>query len=132
MTALVDLPAEHMVARVDTLFPTYEVRDDGELVSQGNESVALFMRDELEGAANTLKNRKASGVDGAPVVKVIVREAHIFAEGWKIQRLALVEKEKKYTSAAFLYHPLCMLDTASKLLEKLIIPRLLEAVAVAG
>ena len=53
-----------------------------------------------------------------------------FRKRWKWQQVRLIEKRKGDDNPT--YRPLCMLDTAGKLLEKLIRPRLLEAIQEAG
>ena len=47
-----------------------------------------------------------------------------FFKKWKVQRLVLIGKEKGDANSASAYRPLCMLDIAGKVLEKIIRPRL--------
>ena len=51
---------------------------------------------------------------------------------WQVQRLVLIGKRKGELNSADAYRPLCMLDTAGKLLEKIIRPRLQSAIQAAG
>lgn len=148
MTAPVNLPARSLKNIVDTLFPTHELGTDVVATIQGNEPVPLFTDSELKAAARTFKNQKAPGPDGIPaeVLKIIANERPhvilemyneclregIFPEVWKIQQLVLIGKGKGDPESASSYRPLCMLDTAGKLLEKLIRPRLLQAITEAG
>ena len=56
----------------------------------------------------------------------------IFHEQRKIQRLVLISKGKGDRNSPSAYRPLCMLNTAGKLLEKMLKARLLTAVQAAG
>lgn len=135
---------EHIVR---TLFPTHDL---GEERNDAEESVAvpLFTRDELRIAARSLKDRRAPGPDGIPaeVLKkiAVIRpelllsmynsclEDGIFPEPWKRQKLVLISKGKGNPNSPSSYRPLCMLDTAGKLLERLLKPRLEEAIHNGG
>lgn len=132
---------------VNTLFPKHNMRtDDSE--AHPNSNIRLFSIEELQTAARSLKNNKAPGPDGIPseVIKEIaanrpnillrmynscLREG-IFPEIWKEQKLVLISKGKGDRGSPSSYRPLCMLDTAGKLLERLIKPRLEEAINSAG
>ena len=59
-------------------------------------------------------------------------EAGIFPEPWKKQRLVLISKGKGDPNLPSAYRPLCMLDTAGKLYERLLKPRLEAAINEAG
>ena len=103
---------------------------------------------ELRRAAGALKNKKAPGPDGLPaeVLKAVARShpdlllnmynsclrAGVFYSRWKEARLVLIGKSKGPADAPSSYRPLCMLDTARKLLGKLVKPRLQAAIRVAG
>lgn len=131
---------------VATLFPSHPVRSDD--ISYGEVDTILFTEQELQSAATTLKNKKAPGPDNIPaeVIKAIahrrpqpllrmynacLREG-IFPEVWKTQRLVLISKGKEDMTAPNAYRPLCMLDIAGKLLEKLLKPRIAAAIEEAG
>jgi hypothetical protein len=108
----------------------------------------LFTVEELRNAANCLSNGKSPGPDGIPIeaLKVITRSNpevllnmynHCLKEGvfpkvWKKQRLVLISKKKGDPNSPTSYRPLCMLDTAGKLFEHLIKPRLTAAIQSAG
>ncbi|CAB0029846.1 unnamed protein product [Trichogramma brassicae] len=53
-----------------------------------------------------------------------VSETGVFPPVWKRQRLVLISKPGKPTDEPSLYRPLCMLDTAGKILERIICDRL--------
>lgn len=132
---------------VNTLFPTHPRRDRG--VSSHQESeIPLFSEEELLRAVSCMQNKKAPGPDGIPaeVLKVIARtcpelllnmyniclEDGFFHKTWKTQRLVLISKGKVDPDSPSAYRPLCMLDTAGKLLERMLKPRLSAAVERAG
>lgn len=131
---------------VDTLFPTHPIAKDFTL--ELKEEVPKFTEEDLKIAINSMKNKKAPGPDGIPVIALkLVAENNtdlllnifncclkegIFPKTWKKQRLVLISKGKGDSSSPSAYRPLCMLSTAGKLLERLIKPRLTEAVKRAG
>lgn len=147
IAAPIDLSARSLEKIVNTLFPTHELENTG-TTTHRNEPVTLFTESELVAAVKTFKNQKAPGPDGIPAetLKIIVKERPrimlemyneclmegIFPDVWKIQRLVLIGKGKGDPESASSYRPLCMLDTAGKLLEKLIKPRLMQAVTESG
>ena len=108
----------------------------------------MISKAELKLAVNSLQNRKASGPDGIPAeaLKATMRvcpqllldmynrclKQGIFCKQWKVQRLVLIGKGKGDPNSASANRPLCMLDIAGKVLEKIIRPRLQSAVQVAG
>ena len=57
--------------------------------------------------------------------------ARVFYSNWKEARLVLIGKGKGTADAPSSYRPMCMLDTARKLLEKLVRPRLQAAIKAA-
>lgn len=145
--ALGEIDEDTMRNIVQTLFPTHETRID-EIETESNIGLTEFTMDELQTAARSLKNNKAPGPDGIPaeVIKEIaaqrpdvllqmynscLREG-IFPREWKKQRLVLISKGKGDATSPSAYRPLCMLDTAGKLMEKLIKPRLQEAIHASG
>lgn len=132
---------------VEGLFPT----QPGNLTREAKEcagEIPLFCEDELVQAAGSLRNGKAPGPDGVPVeaIKVVahscpqlllrmyndcLREG-VYPKIWKAQRLVLISKGKGDLTLPSAYRPLCLLDTAGKLFEKLLQPRLLASVEDAG
>lgn len=56
----------------------------------------------------------------------------VFPDAWKKQRLTLISKGKGDPESPAAYRPLCMLDTAGKLYERLLKPRLKTAVETGG
>ena len=138
---------EKMKEIVDTLFPTHPIEDDASQVNLDYE-IPLFTEGELKAAVNSMKNGKAPGMDGIPseVLKISIQsnpglflkmynkclKQGIFPKIWKRQRLALISKGKGDPLLASSYRPLCMLDTAGKVMEKLLKPRLHEAINKVG
>lgn len=132
---------------VKFLFPTHEIRPDV-IYAEDNTQRIQFSIQELQTAAQSLKNNKAPGPDGIPteVIKVIAAqrpeillkmyntclEEGVFPEQWKKQQLVLISKGKGDMTLPSSYRPLCMLDTAGKLLERMIKPRLQEAISNSG
>ncbi|GHJ61437.1 hypothetical protein NOK12_39550 [Nocardioides sp. OK12] len=114
----------------------------------GISEVPQFTEEELLRAASSMRNKKAPGPDGLPaeIIKVVAQShpelllnmyntclrGGIFPAPWKKAKLVLISKGKGSVGAASSYRPICMLDTAGKLLEKLIRPRLRAAVKAAG
>ncbi|CAB0030665.1 unnamed protein product [Trichogramma brassicae] len=95
---------------------------------------------ELRGACRTVRDQAAPGPDGFPnlalkaavgtrmdvfrrVFMAFLREG-CFPARWKRQRLVLMLKPSKPAFEPSSYWPLCMLDTAGKLLERIIADRL--------
>lgn len=95
-------------------------------------------------ACGRVGNNKAPGLDGVPniALKAAIRAAPelfldvysaclregIFPARWKQQRLVLLPKGKKPPDEPSSYRPLCMLDTAGKILERIVHRRIEEAV----
>ncbi|VEN52922.1 unnamed protein product [Callosobruchus maculatus] len=131
---------------VNTLFPTHPLKAKRVVSVEG--AIPLFTLQELESATESLKSRKAPGPDAIPVeiIKLVAKEyptilLHVynacllngvFPKRWKIQRLVLLDKGKGPPVTPSSFRPLCMLDEAGKLLEKLIRCRLRTAVTEAG
>ncbi|CAB0039970.1 unnamed protein product, partial [Trichogramma brassicae] len=96
--------------------------------------------EELKGAQSRIKERSAPGPDGIPnsALKIAIAtrpdiflrvytmclETGVFPSGWKRQRLVLLPKPGKPPDEPSSYRPLCMLDTAGKILERIICDRL--------
>lgn len=107
------------------------------------EDVPPITEEELMEACKRVGNNKAPGLDRIPnialktaikakpawflaVYNTCIKEG-IFPRKWKQQRLVLLPKGKKPPDEPSSYRPLCMLDTAGKLLERIIHQRI-EAV----
>lgn len=132
---------------VDALFPSHPVRVVEDAPVQ-NVVPPLFTEGELSAAVSSMKNKRAPGPDGVPVeaLKLVASSqpflllsmfntclsAGVFPRQWKVARLALISKGKGPADSPSSYRPLCMLDTAGKLMERLLKPRLQEAIRVAG
>ena len=131
---------------VDGLFPTHvTLNEEMETIMV---DTPIFVEDELINAAKTLKNNKAPGPDGIPaeVIKLLATDRPqllldmynacvvegIFPEIWKKQKLTLLSKGKGDPTHPSAYRPLCMLDVAGKLLEKMLKRRLNEAIENSG
>ncbi|WP_316206602.1 reverse transcriptase domain-containing protein, partial [Escherichia coli] len=139
---------ENLANIVNHLFPTHPPLEEQENTGEPEE-IPLFTSGELQIAARTMKNNKAPGPDGIPseVLKCIAVKAPslllnmynaclqtgVFSTPWKIARLVLINKGKggdpRHPSS---HRPLCMLDEAGKLYERLLKPRLQGAVQAAG
>lgn len=131
---------------VTTLFPIHPIREEDDFGHVGE--FQLFTLDELDGAVRQMKDRKAPGPDGIPneVLKLVFQlcphvlltvfnaclKVGVFPTRWKVARLVLISKGKGDPDNPSAYRPLCMLDTAGKLLERLIRSRLNAAVKDAG
>lgn len=140
------MSAETTTRIVDALFPSHPLREDAPEPEISN--IPLFSEEELGVAVASLRNHKAPGPDGIP--PEALKAAHraspelllrmynaclttgTFSKRWKTSRLVLISKGKGEVNAPSSYRPLCMLDTAGKVLEKLIQPRLLSAIREAG
>ena len=99
-------------------------------------------------ACRKVGNSKAPGPDNIPniALKTAIRarpeeflnlwnsclKEGTFLEQWKKQRLVLLPKGKKPPEEPSSYRPICMLDTAGKILERIISNRLEAAVERAG
>lgn len=131
---------------VRELFPEHPGREIAAITQL--KDIPLFTVEELRKVGMSLANRKAPGPDGIPteVLKIVIEEtpflllnmfnaclqAGVFSSSWKVQRLVLLDKGKGPPVTPSSYRPLCMLDTAGKVLEKLIRIRLNVAVEAAG
>ena len=116
---------------VETLFPqqpsceiTLEGRDD--------EFIPPVTIEELRKACAKVRNLKCPGLDGIPNIALkaaieakpdtflsiytrCLREG-VFPDIWRQQRLVLLPKGRKPPDEPSSYRPLCMLDTAGKIL----------------
>ncbi|CAB0030730.1 unnamed protein product [Trichogramma brassicae] len=92
--------------------------------------------EELRGACTRIRDGAAPGPDGVPnrALKLAVTlrpeaflrvysaclSGGVFPSPWKTQRLVLLPKPGRPPDASSSYRPLCMLDTAGKILERII------------
>ncbi|CAB0045308.1 unnamed protein product [Trichogramma brassicae] len=135
-------PGEPELVRqaVSTLFPrvaTLRIRLPARTYEERIPEVSVV---ELHGACRRVRDQAAPGPDGLPnlalkaaagackdvfrrVFTACLREG-CFPARWKRQRLVLMLKPGKPAFEPSSYRPLCMLDTAGKLLERIIADRL--------
>jgi hypothetical protein len=143
-TAVVDPYLEgpgNLESVINTLFPQHQPRESS--CAAMDDVASPFSEAELLIAAKRIKTAKAPGPDCIPnaVIKRIaltdpelllavfntcLREG-TFASAWKRQKLVLIPKGKGTPPGPSSYRPLCMLDGAGKLLERLILQRLQES-----
>ena len=125
------MEAETMDRIVDAIFHAHPKRSVDPKMPEDLE-VPPFTEAELRRAAGPLKNKKAPGPEGLPakVLKAVARShpdlllnmynsclrAGVFYSRWKEARLVLKGKGKGPADAPSSYRPLCMLDTAEKIL----------------
>ena len=100
--------------------------------------------EEVVAAANRFGDKKSPGLDGIPNValKTAIRtrpnmfasclNEGIFPDRWKKQKLVLIPKGSNASGDPSSFRPLCMLDTAGKVLERIIANRLEVAIENAG
>ncbi|XP_073821380.1 uncharacterized protein [Musca autumnalis] len=140
------MDVETMGNIVNTLFPTHETRV--ETTTNVHVTPTMFTMEELKLAATKLKNNKAPGPDGVPseVLKEIAEARpnillnmynqcmleEVFPIPWKEQQFVLISKGKGDPKAPSSYRPLCMLNTAGKLYERLLKQRIEEAIRLKG
>jgi hypothetical protein len=145
-------PEIHVLGGVEAvaaaLFPAIDnLPDDDEIQAEWSDNDAVTA-DELAAAAKRLGNKKAPGPDGLPneAIRAAV-EAHpvdtlcimneclrqgCFPRQWKKARLVLIHKAGKPKDQPAGYRPLCMLDGASKLLERIVVDRMEDALEIRG
>jgi len=140
------MDSDAMAVIVDALFPAHPLRAERDFGDLGQ--IEPFRSEELKSAVESLRNKKAPGPDGIPaeILKLVVEVNPDFllatynaclAEGifctiWKVARLVLIPKGKGDPGAPSSFRPLCMLDTAGKVLEKMLRTRLAQAIVSAG
>lgn len=123
---------------VEGLFPTHPRKDETNWPA--GEISVLVTEDEMIRATKWLKANKALGPDGVSneILKKIVKlkpkpvmdmynkciTQECFPTTWKTARLVLIRKGNKLLDDPSSYHPLCMLNTFGKLLEKIINTRI--------
>ena len=129
---------------VTTLFPQHEIREDSsDTATSGN--IPLFTIAELKTAACSLKNKRAPRPDAIPTEVIALSRPEmllgiynsclkegIFPDVWKEQKLVLISKSKGDPGSLSSYRPLCLLDSAGKLFERLIKPKLDSAIKSSG
>ncbi|CAB0042345.1 unnamed protein product [Trichogramma brassicae] len=127
-------------AAVAALFPRVPSGPALRLPRRAEELIPAVTLEELKGAQSRIKERSAPGPDGIPnsALKIAIAarpdiflreytmclETGVFPSGWKRQRLVLLPKPGKPPDEPSSYRPLCMLDTAGKILERIICDRL--------
>ncbi|CAB0035752.1 unnamed protein product [Trichogramma brassicae] len=135
-------PSSPLLVRgaVEALFPRVPRGPALRLPRRAEEPIPAVTLEELKGAQSRIKERSAPGPDGIPnsALKIAIAarpdiflrvytmclETGVFPSGWKRQRLVLLPKPGKPPDEPSLYRPLCMLDTAGKILERIICDRL--------
>lgn len=132
-----------MMGIVQHLFPerpALEERHSQRII----DDIPPITQDELMRACSRLGNSKSPGPDGIPNIALktaILRRPEmfldmynacmgsgVFPDRWKRQRLVLLPKGKKPPDEPSSYRPLCMLDSAGKILERIIYDRLEQQV----
>uniref|UniRef100_A0ABD2WXY4 Reverse transcriptase domain-containing protein n=1 Tax=Trichogramma kaykai TaxID=54128 RepID=A0ABD2WXY4_9HYME len=122
------------------LFPRVPSGPAFQLPRRAGELVPAVTLEDLKGAQSRIKELSAPGPDGVPnmalKLAVAVRpdiflrvytmclETGVFPSSWKRQRLVLLPKPGKPPDEPSSYRPLCILDTAGKILERIICDRL--------
>lgn len=134
---------------VSTLFPQQPPLTASLLDSEPDtERIPPVTWEEMMKACSRLGNKKAPGPDNIPnaALKAAIRtlpgqfidlynsclKEGKFPDGWKRQRLVLIPKKGPTTDDASSYRPICMLDSAGKVLERIICDRLEGAIADSG
>ncbi|CAB0040440.1 unnamed protein product [Trichogramma brassicae] len=135
-------PSSPLLVRsaVAALFPRVPSGPALRLPRRAEELIPAVTLEELKGAQSRIKERSAPGPDGIPnsALKIAIAarpdiflrvytmclETGVFPSGWKRQRLVLLPKPGKPPDEPSSYRPLCMLDTAGKILERIICDRL--------
>ncbi|CAB0041848.1 unnamed protein product [Trichogramma brassicae] len=135
-------PSSPLLVRgaVAALFPRVPSGPALRMACRVEELIPAVTLEELKGAQLRIKERSAPGPDSVPnmALKLAVAtrpdiflrvytmclETGVFPSGWKRQRLVLLPKPGKPPDEPSSYRPLCMLDTAGKILERIICDRL--------
>ncbi|CAB0037383.1 unnamed protein product, partial [Trichogramma brassicae] len=135
-------PSSPLLVRgaVAALFPRVQSGPALRLPRRAEEPIPAVTLEELKVAQSRIKERSASGPDGIPnsALKIAVAarpdiflrvyttclETGVFPSSWKRQRLVLLPKPGKPPDEPSSYRPLCLLDTAGKILERIICDRL--------
>lgn len=127
---------------IDVLFPHHPISPwpPAPYAADEGEEVARVTNEELAEVVKSFASNKAPGPDGIPNValKAAVNtdpdmfrttmqrciDQGIFPDVWKRQKLVLLPKAGKPPGDPSAYRPICLLDTTGKLLERLILNRL--------
>ncbi|CAB0035524.1 unnamed protein product [Trichogramma brassicae] len=135
-------PSSPLLVRsaVAALFPRVPSGPTLRLPRRAEEPIPAVTLNELKGAQSRIKERSTPGPDGIPnsALKIAIAsrpdiflrvyttclETGVFPSGWKRQRLVLLPKSGKPPDEPSSYRMLCMLDTAGKILERIICDRL--------
>ncbi|CAB0034439.1 unnamed protein product [Trichogramma brassicae] len=131
-------PSSPLLVRsaVAALFPRVPSGPTLQLPRRAEEPIPAVTLEELKGAQSRIKERSAPGPDGIPnsALKIAIAarpdiflrvyttclETRVFQSGWKRQKLVLLLKSGKPSDEPSSYRPLCMLDTAGKILKRII------------
>ncbi|CAB0037663.1 unnamed protein product [Trichogramma brassicae] len=136
-------PSSPLLVRgvVAALFPQVPSGPALRLPRRAEVPIPAVSLEELKGAQSRIKERSAPGPDGIPnsalkiavaarpdiflrVYTTCLETGVFFPSSWKRQRLVLLPKPGKPPDEPSSYRPLCMLDTAGKILERIICDRL--------
>ncbi|KAJ3617034.1 hypothetical protein MTP99_009165 [Tenebrio molitor] len=133
----IQLSKEEKLQMAKKLFPIGE----WQIRPLKEKDITTFTSKELEEAASRLKLGKAPGPDAFPpeVIKALIENqpqyclqlmnrllnAGEFPATWKEARLVLLEKPRKEGQTETTYRPLCLLNVMGKVLEHLLVQRLL-------
>lgn len=131
------LPMDIMENVVNHLFP---VHGAVHFICDNRDKFTQFTSEELEKAANKLKNRKAPGPGNIPpeVIKMLasqkphytlsvyntLAEQYTFPAQWKKAKIVLLRKGDKPLDNPSSFRPICLLDAEGKLYEQLLRERL--------
>lgn len=132
----ITLSAEEITKEIEKLFPTHPVAVWLNAQAESRDGTEEFTTEEIIEATANLKPKKAPGPDGISneIIKAAteanpeyIRQVMskcftqgIFPRKWKVSKLVLIPKPNKNPQEPQKYRPLCLLDTAGKLLERLI------------
>ncbi|GJQ88349.1 hypothetical protein Trydic_g5533, partial [Trypoxylus dichotomus] len=142
--AILELTRMQRIVRA--LFPSHPARMDRGLRMPGD--FLPFNEEELRTVMGSLAQRRAPGPDNITneILKLVYQHsphllldmyneclaAGVFPTRWKVARLVLITKKQGDPDDPSTYRPLCMLDTAGKVLERLIRTRLQAVMEDAG
>lgn len=121
---------------VKALFPTHPVRPmySRRYGDAGYTDMETISIEKIKSAVRVLRNNTAPGPNGIPNEAIkrnargdpaLLRDIYNLVEGcfpciWKRARLVLLRKGDKLLDSVSSYRPLCLLDCAGKLLEKIL------------
>ncbi|GJQ70297.1 hypothetical protein Trydic_g22735 [Trypoxylus dichotomus] len=142
--AILELTRMQRIVRA--LFPSHPARVDRGVKMPGD--FLPFNEEELRTVMGSLAQRRAPGPDNITneILKLVYQHsphllldmynerlaAGVFPTCWKVARLVLITKKQGDPDDPSTYRPLCMLDTAGKVLERLIRTRLQAVMEDAG